>query len=140
MGTRADFYVGRGQDAEWLGSFAFDGYPDGVDEDILKSIDERGYRIRVTRMLASRDDATLFDQGWPWPWDDSNTTDYAYAFDDGKVWACPFGHGWFDPLEEQPDDLEGTVEFPDMSEKKNVTFGQRSGLLVIGPSGIIDEE
>jgi hypothetical protein len=30
MGTRADFYVGRGKDAEWLGSVAFDGYPSGT--------------------------------------------------------------------------------------------------------------
>jgi hypothetical protein len=30
MGTRADFYVGRGPDAEWLGSVAMDGYPSGV--------------------------------------------------------------------------------------------------------------
>jgi len=26
MGTRADFYVGMGKDAEWLGSVAWDGY------------------------------------------------------------------------------------------------------------------
>ena len=26
MGTRADFYIGSGKDAEWLGSVAFDGY------------------------------------------------------------------------------------------------------------------
>ena len=27
MGTRADFYVGRGDAAEWIGSIAYDGYP-----------------------------------------------------------------------------------------------------------------
>jgi hypothetical protein len=30
MGTRADFYVGRGETAEYLGSIAWDGYPDGL--------------------------------------------------------------------------------------------------------------
>jgi hypothetical protein len=30
MGTRADFYIGRGTEAEWLGSVAWDGYPGGV--------------------------------------------------------------------------------------------------------------
>ncbi len=28
MGTRADFYVGLGEQAEWLGSVAWDGNPD----------------------------------------------------------------------------------------------------------------
>lgn len=30
MGTRADFYVGKGPNAEWLGSTAMDGYPEGI--------------------------------------------------------------------------------------------------------------
>ena len=30
MGTRADFYIGKGTDAEWLGSIAWNGYPDGI--------------------------------------------------------------------------------------------------------------
>ena len=140
MGTRADFYVGRGKDAEWLGSFAWDGYPDGVDKDILEATDEKDYRTKVVGMFTERDDGTLPEHGWPWPWNDSNTTDYAYAFDDGKVWACPFGHGWFDPLKEQPDDVSGDVVFPDMTEKKNLTLGRRSGLLVIGSQGIVDED
>jgi len=31
MPTRADFYVGRGADAEWLGSIAFDLRQDAID-------------------------------------------------------------------------------------------------------------
>lgn len=30
MGTRADFYVGTGANAEWLGSIAYDGHPDTI--------------------------------------------------------------------------------------------------------------
>ena len=30
MGTRADLYIGRGTDAEWIGSVAWDGYPSGL--------------------------------------------------------------------------------------------------------------
>jgi hypothetical protein len=26
MGTRGDFYVGRGKDAEWIGSIAYDAF------------------------------------------------------------------------------------------------------------------
>lgn len=41
MGTRADFYVGRGESAEWLGSIAWDGYPSGIDyQDVLRPADE----------------------------------------------------------------------------------------------------
>src|SRR5687767_2776564 len=106
MGTRADFYEGRGTEAEWLGSIAWDGYPEGIDDTILKATDSEIYRSRVTAFLESRDDATFTEKGWPWPWDDSRTTDYAYALDEGKVWASCFGHGWFDPLTQNADDNE----------------------------------
>jgi len=33
---RADFYVGRGKDANWLG-VSLDGYPDGIPKELLKS-------------------------------------------------------------------------------------------------------
>jgi hypothetical protein len=116
MGTRADFYIGVGENAEWLGSVAFDGYEWAEEENnfiaLSKSADE--FRINVNKMLAKRDDATLPKDGWPWPWDDSKLTDFAYYFNDGKV-------GW----EDQP-------VYPNMKDKKNVTLGKRSGLLVFG--------
>jgi hypothetical protein len=115
MGTRADFYVGRGESAEWLGSIAWDGYPDGIDPEM----------------------------GWPWPWDDSGTTDYAYAFEDGAVYASSFGHAWFRPNPDAPDfgepewdehgnDLGSDATFPNMAERKAVTLGPRSGVIVVG--------
>lgn len=84
MGTRADFYVGRGDKAEWIGSIAYDGDPEDYDG-ITSSTTEADYREKVSKELASRDDATLPEQGWPWAWDDSGTTDYAIAFDAGRV-------------------------------------------------------
>ena len=134
MGTRADFYVGRGRDAEWLGSIAWDGYPDGLAEyDVLDQSDEAVYRRVVAAMFAKRDDATLPDQGWPWPWEDSRTTDYAYAFDGGQVWGSCFGHEWFAATEPEPDDEDTpkTAEFPDMTQRQNVTLGKRSGVTFI---------
>jgi hypothetical protein len=88
----------------------------------------------VRDYLASCEDATLPADGWPWPWDDSRTTDYAYAFDEGKAWGSCFGHAWFDPRGEEPDHDEGgkVAVFPDMSARKKVTMGKRSGLIVIG--------
>jgi hypothetical protein len=134
MGTRADFYIGRGADAEWLGSIAWDGHPGSIPEHILRVDKTENFRAAVEQFIDLRDDGTKPADGWPWPWDDSRTTDYAYAFDDGKVWASSFGHAWFDPQGEEPDDDEGAkvATFPDMKERKNVTMGKRSGLLVFG--------
>jgi hypothetical protein len=143
MGTRADFYVGRGAQAEWLGSIAWDGYPDGVfDDDFAPAscATAEQWREKVAAFLASRDDATLPEQGWPWPWDDSRTTDYAYAFDGDAVWSSAFGHEWFrvdpaaeyfgEPVDESERDIPKNAVFPNMAERKNVTYGPRSGVIV----------
>lgn len=143
MGTRADFYVGKGKDAEWLGSIAWDGYETSDQIDDAKS--EADFRSAVSSFLASRDDATLPEQGWPWPWNDSGTTDCSYWFFDGKVWEA-VGY----PLDryivrgmmpEDEDEQEAfiakgeVVEFPDMSARKNVTLGPRSGVILISAGG-----
>lgn len=145
MGTRADFYVGRGKHAEWLGSIAWDGYPDGVPAELIKSgpLTVQDYRNAVYDLLKADPSASVPDHGWPWPWADSGTTDYAYAFDCGKLWASAFGRPWFTPDPEQEnwgepsgdeyDEYDGPkMEFPDMSKFRNVTFGRRSGLIVLG--------
>jgi len=68
MGTRADFYVGRGKTAEWLGSIAWDGYPAGLwpNKDtatakadipktpVIAATAEEAYRKAVDELLASR--------------------------------------------------------------------------------------
>lgn len=135
MGTRADFYLGRGEQAEWLGSIAWDGYPDGIDRPVLEATTPEGFRNALVNFAATRDDWTAPEKGWPWPWDDSNTTDYAYALDEGKVWAAGFGGTWFDATAEQPeeDDPNGVpVVFPNMSARKATTFGKRSGIILLG--------
>jgi hypothetical protein len=138
MGTRADFYVGRGGKAEWLGSIAWDGYPDGLPRILKYSIQsEEDFRMRVAQELSTRGDATFPDMGWPWPWNDSRTTDYAYAFDEGGVWASSFGGKWFNPLLKEPEDGEEKVAiFPDMTGIKNVNLGKRSGIIIVGPKGV----
>lgn len=132
MGTRADFYVGRGADAEWLGSVAMDGYPSGIKPDVLWAKSEQEYRENVTAFLAETDHASLPEHGWPWPWNTSSTTDYAYAFDGDDVFASCFGGDWFDPEQPEPESDGGkNATFPDMAEKKRVTFGRRSGLIFL---------
>lgn len=149
MGTRADFYVGRGEDAEWLGSIAWDGYVDGIDNEVLLCLSEEEFRQRVAEFFESRDDATTPDMGWPWPWTDSNTTDFSYAFDleEEEVYCTCFGYGW-KPAEQVLKDMrdkdgpyyeddeywgvEKECVFPDMSEVQNVSLGKNSGIMIFG--------
>ncbi len=135
MGTRADFYVGRGKKAEWLGSVAYDGCPEGIDDAVLAAADEAVYRSAVSDFLKRREDGTTPDRGWPWPWEDSHLTDYAYAFDDRGVFVTS---GEYYPWLLATGDLEGQldkgdvrVEFPDMTSVQNVTLGSRSGVLFL---------
>lgn len=88
MGTRADFYIGRGENAEWLGSIAYNGYPRGSPANIIKATSEDEYRTLVKLMLSSEEDepyATTPEMGWPWPWEDSCLTDHAYAWTENGV-------------------------------------------------------
>ncbi len=159
MGTRADFYVGRGPNARWVGSIAWDGHPGSItphseETEILpvigkqhkeghwpkgghlfQSKTEKDFLSRLERFFQFRTDVTLPERGWPWPWENSNTTDYAYAFDGGKVYGTCFGHGWWLATKPEPDgegDAPKISDWPDMSKLKNVAFGgPRSGLIVI---------
>jgi len=140
MGTRADFYVGKGEDCEWLGSIAWDGYPDGIEPNILACTDEEVYRVYVQAFLDSCDDATLPEMGWPWPWPDSRLTDYAYTFDEGKVKIVTLGQVFdsVEELQERPDDApyvsweKRELYFKDMTAIQNINLGRRSGLLIFG--------
>lgn len=136
MGTRADFYIGRGEQAEWLGSIAWDGYPSGIPNDVLGAADAEGYRNLVMDFLRHRDDATLPEMGWPWPWNDSNITDYSYAFDDGRVYVCCFGSAWWSAGEDEPEREPGEElyqqSFPNMAGRRSLARGvERSGMMTI---------
>jgi hypothetical protein len=102
---------------------------------VLGATTEDDFRARVASLLAGRKDGTTPDMGWPWPWEDGRLTDYSYAFDAGKVWVSAFGHAWFDPAD-PPEDVHagGKVPFPDMTARRRVTLGDRSGLIVFQAS------
>src|ERR1700740_2956843 len=125
---------------EWLGSIAWDGHPDRIPPDVIRATSDVVFRANVARFLDGRDDSTRPEHGWPWPWDDSRTTDYAYTVREGAVHASPFGHEWFrvDPEAEDYGEPEYEYEdpkvtdFPDMSARKNVRFDGGSGLIILG--------
>ena len=143
MGTRADLWVGRGKKAEWLGSIAWDGYPDGNPEPLAKAKTEAEFRnIAADIINGERGGGTTPDEGWPWPWEDSSGTDFAYAWDDG-VWVCCFGWGWrsmadclaVDETETDLDELwaphRRTAVFPTMDTARFKRPGSRgSGAMV----------
>lgn len=159
MGTRADFYVGRGPDAEWIGSIAYNGWP-GRYPAISRARTEADFRAAVAAELARRRDATVPERGWPWPWKDSSTTDYGICFkrvqeDDlghypGVAEELPGQHVWWESMyrtvgddceqrptpvwvnEREDEDTSESVAWPDMSARPNVRFDAGSGLLLVG--------
>lgn len=136
MGTRADFYVGRGKEAKWIGSIGLDGYPDGIPEEVLTSKTPEGFAFEVWRHIKEDRHGTMPEQGWPWPWEDSTTTDYAYSFEDGKIYCSNFGRKAFIIGEEKEPEHSGPKceVFPDMTAQQNFTMGERSGMIVVtGP-------
>lgn len=132
MGTRADFYVGKGVDAEWIGSVAWDGNEWGEriessDPDAITGAStEEEYRAAVGALLKERSDGTTPDTGWPWPWGDSKTTDCSYCFVDGKVEPFSWGEPW---------NSEGDApDWPDFSDRDHSAKAgsDRSGLIMVG--------
>lgn len=133
MGTKADFYIGIGENAEWLGSVAWDGYEWEQESELVDAKTVEEFRAQVQQVEKVRDDFTSPDMGWPWPWDNSRTTDYAYVFDGDHVRVFGFGteHFFDDNGDIYLEDFKFDG-FPDMSSRRNVTFGKRSGVVIIG--------
>ncbi len=104
MGTRAQFFIGNPQDIEgreWLGTVAWDGYPNGDCGDAVrgsKTADE--FRAGVAKIAKEREDFGDPDRNsFPFPWrDDLFRTDVTFAFFDGEVKATYY-HAGFRPLE-----------------------------------------
>jgi len=135
MANKADFYVGDGPTAEWVGSVAWDGYRDGLPARVREAETEEEYREAVSAFLSGRADAVTPEKGWPWPWDDSRGTNYAYAFRKGKVMGSCHGSSWWDARKEEPDHTtlrRGVARFPDMALAKKMTSSPTGeGILIV---------
>lgn len=91
MGTRSDFYLKNGNEVQWLGSASHDGYCWYENNTFgnVTTIEEFQQELDEIRMNGS----WVRSDTWPWPWDDSNLTDYVYVYENGRVDVYIFGHG-----------------------------------------------
>lgn len=145
MGTRADFYIRTETGLDWLGSVAMDGYD--IEEmkaehaaksarnqscwDVKRARTEQEFRAALQSYFSHRRDVTMPAHGWPWPWENSETTDRAYVFDGGAVKL----YAWGKEIVVGDDNAEGPAPdcgWPDMTDRQSVTLGPRSGVIVIG--------
>lgn len=91
MSSYTDFYVGRGADAEWIGSLRGESCPDNVRAVpplllALTTTDEDAFRAAVVDALDVWEDELLGQgyrpgRGWPWPWHSSHFASWIVAFD-----------------------------------------------------------
>lgn len=102
----ADFYVGRGETAEYLGSVWGDGTTTGVTPEELRAFtrwqgtehhlyEERDYRADVAHLIESADhvgDRSNGPEKWPHRYGTSGASDWAYCFDKASVHIFEEGH------------------------------------------------
>jgi hypothetical protein len=91
MSTKTDFYLGRGHDAEWLGSLQWECEPENLlrvppGRLALTATDEPTYRAAVADLFIvweTEELGTAYPRrtGWPWPWATSHVSSWIVAFD-----------------------------------------------------------
>lgn len=119
--VNADFYVGLGKTARWLGSIADGGAPGDITADydlfnISADVDpytEDDFRDMVASIIAdAKADDAGFDpaDGWPWEHRSSTGTDFTYAFNNGCIHV--FENGYM-VAQHYPNGARRQSEFPE---------------------------
>ena len=87
MGTKADFYIKRGEELEWRGSIEWEGNEDKIPNNILQARSELEFQESLDFFFKTRKDIITPDMPWPWHWDSSKFTDFTYIMweEKGKV-------------------------------------------------------
>ncbi len=99
--TKADFYIGTGVAANWIGSTFSDGYPHGIPLEILICTNPTLYEELVVIFIKSRKGVIKTDgDRWPHLWQDSRMTNYSYLYIEelSKVVTSHYGGIMFDPI------------------------------------------
>ena len=96
---KADFYIGIGKNAKWIGSVIKYGHPTCGFDRILLLKNEIEYEETLIILLHKDNFGVIPEEdGWPHLWQDSQMTDYSYHLFNGKVWCSMMGGQLFDPL------------------------------------------
>lgn len=127
----ADFYVGTGPNARWLGSLADVGGPaelarlgaagDAETTAVLSATDRNGFAMAVAALLVRQRAAEVGFVAVPgpdgkadWPWLATTSSGwYAYALADGQALVSAHGGPWFRPDPRRPDGGAGVATGPD---------------------------
>jgi len=78
LGTKADFYIKRGEELEWRGSIEWDGQEDKIPENILRATNEQEFQENLDAFFKRKPDSVGPDKPWPWHYDSSKFTDFCY--------------------------------------------------------------
>jgi len=99
---KADFYIGQGPEANWIGSVTYDGYPESIPLEILICTNPTLFEELVVEFIESKNGIVKTNgQRWPWLWQDSRMTDFSYFFDstwNDVVMSSYQGSELFDPI------------------------------------------
>lgn len=100
MSTKADFYVGVGKNAEWIGSIVHNADPDEFDDPILTARSEKVFRLAIKELLDNRCDSIYPGSPKAQPLG-NNAADYTYYFNKFQVRARDAKGNLFIPSEER---------------------------------------
>lgn len=94
----ADFYLGRGPNAQYLGSVSTAGAPEDIEVWArFQNLDDENYvqsdYVEEVRDLIGtpRDGCANGTAEWPWEYASSSDTAWAYVFDAGTVYVYRYG-------------------------------------------------
>jgi hypothetical protein len=91
--TTADFYLGRGASAIWIGSVGAYGKPETLPRGVVSAGSQEAFRGAVKRMVHSVSQGVSPEIGWPWR-RNSLQTDYVYAWDEERIFVSVAGEPW----------------------------------------------
>lgn len=125
MGTRAAFFIGDARDLEnreFLGTVAWDGYPDGDCSTLAKATSPEEFKQLLKELDAARakdsngSDFAGPEGGFPSPWtDDLFLTDFVYCFFNEATHFSCFGRDWVKLGEERYHDKPKDPSFKNVA-------------------------
>jgi hypothetical protein len=115
MATKADFYVGDGASAVWIGSIAGNGTPNCIPGRLLASPFAATWKKYAEKFISEHKSGRLPKDGWPWEHNTSACTDYVYSFVDNEVKVAVLGLGWMNPFNDLHKENCAVLTFPNMS-------------------------